>query len=137
MADGVAENTPVKRTKNGSNSSSSSGGRPLPRRSPRLVVKTGAVTAKIADIKRKKNSNKKVTTEPAGPDAVNSDPWNNNFKYHYLKGYNEVVDGEANQGAVVGDDTCRGNDLSISSTTKSRHYIPHPNTAPTGELSQT
>ena len=92
MADGVAENTPVKRTKNGSNSSSSSGGRPLPRRSPRLVVKTGAVTAKIADIKRKKNSNKKVTTEPAGPDAVNSDPWNNNFKYHYLKGYNEVVE---------------------------------------------
>ena len=88
MADGVAENTPVKRTKNGSNSSSSSGGRPLPRRSPRLVVKTGAVTAKIADIKRKKNSNKKVTTEPAGPDAVNSDPWNNNLEYHYLKGFN-------------------------------------------------
>ena len=92
MADGDAEATPTKRTKNGSSSSTSSGGRPLPRRSPRLVVKTGAVIAKIADIKKKKNNNKKVTTEPAGSDAVNSDPWNNNFKYHYLKGYNEVVE---------------------------------------------
>ena len=67
------------------------------------MVKTGAATAKITDLRKKRNKNEK-SVRKAVEAALKSvgakvpskdvpvDPWNNNFKYHYLKGYNETTE---------------------------------------------
>ena len=53
-----------------------------------------------------------------------------------VAGDHQVVDGEGDEGAVVGGDAGRAQDLSVAHTAQGRHHVPHSHAPAAAELTQ-